>query len=159
MPNMKGVVCKGERQRVNRLYEIKWNAINLKGGNRLVSRNVNFYETFLQGIKPIREAKISTEEWKMTKKILLLLAHHLEVYACIGSHVSYVQDEMAYNLHPILCTWDAVTVWTPVTLSFLLGVRLCGFVMFIKGKKSISLDSKFVNLGNTGFHATLIDIL
>ena len=45
--------------------------------------------------------------------------------ASTGSDVSYGQDEMAYNLHPILCTWNAVTVWTPVTLSFLLGVRLC----------------------------------
>ena len=48
------------------------------------------------------------------KFVFLLLAHHLEV-----------QDKMAYHLHMILCTSDAVTASTPVTLFFPLGVWLC----------------------------------
>ena len=39
--------------------------------------------------------------------------------------VCYGQDEMACHLHPIFCTWDAVTTWTPVTVFFPLGMRLC----------------------------------
>ena len=60
-----------------------------------------------------------------SKSVLLLLAHHLKVWASTGSHVTYVQDENAYNLHPILCTLDAVTAWTPVIPFFPLGVWLC----------------------------------
>ena len=37
----------------------------------------------------------------------------------------YGQDEMAYHLHPILCTWNAVVTCTPVTVFFPLRVRLC----------------------------------
>ena len=37
----------------------------------------------------------------------------------------YAQNEMAYHLYPILCTSDAVTACTPVTLFFPLGVQLC----------------------------------
>ena len=39
--------------------------------------------------------------------------------------VCYGQDEMACHLHLILCTWDAVTTCTPVTVFFPLGVQLC----------------------------------
>ena len=35
------------------------------------------------------------------------------------------QDEMAFHLHLIICTWDAVTTCTPVTIFFPLGVWLC----------------------------------
>ena len=31
---------------------------------------------------------------------------------------THTQDEMACNLHPIICTWDAVTTCTPVTIFF-----------------------------------------
>ena len=55
---------------------------------------------------------------------MLLLVHHLEMCASIGSHVSYAQNEIAYNLHPMLCTSDAVIAWTQVTLFLPLGVRL-----------------------------------
>ena len=34
------------------IREIEWNAINLKHGNRLASRNINFYKAFIQGFKP-----------------------------------------------------------------------------------------------------------
>ena len=34
------------------IREIKWNAINLKCGNRPASRDVNFYKAFFQGFKP-----------------------------------------------------------------------------------------------------------
>ena len=37
----------------------------------------------------------------------------------------YAQDEIAYHLHPILCTSDAITACTSVTLFFPLGVRSC----------------------------------
>ena len=37
----------------------------------------------------------------------------------------YVQDEMAFHLHLILCTLDTVTICTPVTLFFPLVVWLC----------------------------------
>ena len=36
----------------------------------------------------------------------------------------YWQDEMTCHLYPILCTWDAVTTCTPVTVFFPLGVQL-----------------------------------
>ena len=31
---------------------------------------------------------------------------------------THTQDEMACHLHPIICTWDAVTTCTPVTIFF-----------------------------------------
>ena len=37
--------------------------------------------------------------------------------------VCYGQDKMACHLHPIPCTWDAVTTCTPVTVFFSLGVK------------------------------------
>ena len=32
------------------IREIKWNAINLKRGNRVASRDINFYKAFYQGL-------------------------------------------------------------------------------------------------------------
>ena len=55
--------------------------------------------------------------------------------------VCYGRDEMACHLHPILCTWDAVTTCTPVTVFLPLGVRLW---KKIHGKKSgIQLGFEF----------------
>ena len=50
----------------------------------------------------------------------------LEVCASSGSAQwsGYGQDEMSWHIHPIPCTWDAVTTCTQVTISFHLG---CGY--------------------------------
>ena len=46
------------------------------------------------------------------------------VVTAIHTHsICYVQDKMAFDLHPIIYTWDVVTI--PVTVLFSLGVRLC----------------------------------
>ena len=41
---------------------------------------------------------------------------HLEVSGTNGPAQRSVMDEIACHLHPILCTWDAVTTCTPVTV-------------------------------------------
>ena len=38
------------------IREIKWNAINLKSGNRSASRDDNFYKAFFQAFKTFRES-------------------------------------------------------------------------------------------------------
>lgn len=53
--------------------------------------------------------------------------------------ICYGQDEMACHLHPIICIWDAVTISTPVTIFFPLGVRLC-----LKKKKKENVQSVII---------------
>ena len=50
---------------------------------------------------------------------------HVYVYICMfpgvvtATHtICYGQDKMAFNLHPIICTWDSVTTCIPVTVFF-----------------------------------------
>ena len=44
---------------------------------------------------------------------------------------------MAFDLHPIICTWDVVTTCIPVTVFFPLGMRLCSNK---KKKKGLQLE-------------------
>ena len=63
---------------------------------------------------------------------ILLKSKFVLLIACLLwiSCYAYAQDKIAYHLHPILCTWDAVTACTPVTLSFPLGVFMLEIFFF-----------------------------
>ena len=56
-------------------------------------------------------------------KVCVLAACSPPGSVCLYWISCYAQDEMAYHLNLILCTSDAVTACTPVTLFFPLGVR------------------------------------
>ena len=58
-------------------------------------------------------------------KVCALAACSSPGTVCLYWISCYAQDKMAYHLHLILCTSDAVTTCTPVTLFFPLGVQLC----------------------------------
>ena len=74
------------------------------------------------------------------------------------------------HLHPILCTWDAVTTCSPVTVFFPLGVWLCSkkkrvlkplfsfYLVRLKKKKKRVLQKVCVTMGDRQLHGVRMPV-
>ena len=113
----------------------RWELLSLKG-SQVAGHSVLNIVSHMCNLLPTHS---STEETSPSNRDMSNNCHSnrciKNTWKCVPLvELCYGQDKMACHLHPILCTWDAVTICTPVTVFFPLGVRLA---MLEKEKKKV----------------------